>query len=225
MIIDINNIERYPTVELGEFEINKNKFKSLGSYWNEKSLVPIRGKKIETYRDLYASFIIHGYIPSTGKVVSAFLEDIKNCTLKNNDLYYNVEIKEQEIKTQEFDNFEYIQLYFNCSDVYESEKSIATTNNTTITINSPKSCYANLELTSTTNVISYTVKINDTEIVVKNIKGNETVYIGSGKVTAGGKSKINDVDLWEFPQLKPGINNITVNRADVTLKVKYNERW
>ena len=74
-------------------------------------------------------------------------------------------------------------------------------------------------------MISYTVTINDTEIVVNNIKANETIYIGSGKVVAGGKSKINDVDMFEFPILKPGVNNITVNRSDVDLKIKYCERW
>ena len=109
--------------------------------------------------------------------------------------------------------------------MFESEKSITTNTNKTITINSPKPCYANLEISSNTAVISCIVKVNETEITVKNIKANETIYIGKGKVLAGDKSKIEDVDIWEFPILKPGSNKISVNRSDVNVTVKYNERW
>ena len=95
----------------------------------------------------------------------------------------------------------------------------------TITINSPKPCYANLEILANTNVTEAVISINDTDITVNNIKGNETISIGSGKVLAGGKSKIEDVDIWEFPILRPGSNTIKVNREDVNVTVKYNERW
>ena len=109
--------------------------------------------------------------------------------------------------------------------MYESEKSITTNTSKTININSPKPCYANLEISANTNVISAVISINDTDITVNNIKGNEKIYIGSGKVLAGGKSKIEDVDIWEFPILRPGSNTIKVNREDVNVTVKYNERW
>ena len=65
----------------------------------------------------------------------------------------------------------------------------------------------------------------EADITVNNIKGNETISIGSGKVLAGGKSKIEDVDIWEFPILRAGSNTIKVNREDVNVTVKYNERW
>lgn len=51
------------------------------------------------------------------------------------------------------------------------------------------------------------------------------VYIASGKVVTACKSKIDDVDIWEFPKLEPWINKIEVDRADVNLTIKYNEPW
>ena len=35
---------------------------------------------------------------------------------------------------------------------------------------------------------------------------------------------MNDVDMWEFPALKSGVNTISIDN-NVGLKVKYNERW
>lgn len=225
MIIDVNNIDKYYNAELGEFHIDKSKFKNTGDYWSSNSLKPIKGNKEDTYRNLAISFVFNGKPPETTKKVSKFLELIKNCTFKKDNFYYDVEIKEQDIVTQEFDDFEYIQVKFSCYDVYETEKSITTTSAVTVTIDSMKYCYANLELRAANNVISCIVKINDTEITVRNIKGGEVVCIGSGKVTAGGMSKINDVDMREFPRLNPGLNNVSINRQDVSLTVKYSERW
>ncbi|WP_297130789.1 phage distal tail protein [Terrisporobacter sp.] len=195
-------------------------------FWNEGTLKPIKGRKTETYRQLNTKFLFKGENRELIlKNISRFIEECKDCIFERDNLYYEVEVnnsKEPEI----INTTTYIlEVEFSVLDVYQDEKSITTTQNTTISINSPKPCYANLELSADTNVISYTVTINDTEIVVKNIKGNETIYIGSGKVIAGGKSKINDVEMWQFPILEPGTNNITVNRADVNLKIKYNERW
>lgn len=192
-------------------------------YFN--SLAPIKGYNVEEVRILKTTFVFKGDSNQATRNRSRFIEEIKSCTIKNGDFIYLVNIS----SSQAFDRitkFSHKQdIDFEILDVYEAEKSITTNTSNTININSPKPCYANLEITSTTSVISYTVTINDTEIVVNNIKANEIVYIGSGKVVAGGKSKINDVDMFEFPILKPGVNNITVNRSDVDLKIKYCERW
>ena len=71
--------------------------------------------------------------------------------------------------------------------MYEAEKSITTNTNGLININSPKPCYANLEISANTNVISAVISINDTDITVNNIKGNETVI---GECAFGNKTDI-----------------------------------
>lgn len=209
-----------------KFSIETSKYNNQGSYWSEGSLKPIKGKKNETYRSLSTKFIFKGKNrEQIYKNISKFIEESKECVFKRDSLMYEVELscnKEPEILNP---NMCFLEIGFNLLDIYENEKSISTTASAKININSPKPCYANLELNARTAVISCTININDVDIVVKNIKENETIYIGSGKVIAGGKSKINDVDIWEFPKLKPGINNISINRKDVSLTVKYCERW
>lgn len=227
-MITINNKELrlFGISKVLQFLISPSNYNNQGSYWNAGAIRPVKSIKTETYRKLSTKFLFKSKDRETIlKNISRFIEEAKDCIFKRDNLYYEVEISdsaEPEIVNM---NTYILEVEFSVVDVYENEKSVTTTKNTTININSPKSCYANLELNSTTDIISYTITINDTEIVVNNIKANETVYIGSGKVLAGGKSKINDVDLFEFPILKPGVNNITVSRDDVSLKIKYNERW
>lgn len=223
MLINNKKIEIFNCRPL-KFLVNHSNYKNENIFTNN-SLTYFEGYNTEGLRALETEFLFRGNKSNVQKYTSKFIEEVKKSIIKKDNLNYKVNIASSEylnILTR-YSNKQNIK--FDVLDIYEDEKSITMTENTKITINSPKPCYANLELSASANVINYTVTINDTEIIVKNIKGNETVYIGSGKVTAGGKSKINDVDMWEFPVLKPGANEITVNREDVNLTIKYNERW
>ena len=230
-MVDIININDKPLSLFGiskviKFSYETSNYNNLGSYWNETSLKPMKGIKNETYRKLKTSFLFLGNDrDEINKNISRFVEECKGAIFKYNKLNFYSELLNNNEPDPINPKISKLELEFNLLDVYENEKSITTTSSTDITINSPKPCYANLELNASTAVISCTININDVEIVVNNIKENETIYIGSGKVVAGGKSKINDVDIWEFPKLKPGVNNISISREDVSLTVKYNERW
>lgn len=226
MLINNKQLKGFGITKVIKFSASTSNYNNTGAYWNTGSLKPIKGVKSESYRLLSTSFLFKG---STRieilNNISRFIEECKECVFFRDNLYYEVEISDSAEPDILNPNTYILNLAYNILDIYEDEKSISKNANFEITVNSPKPCYANLELTANTNVISYTVKVNDTDIVVRNIKGNETVYIGSGKVVAGGNSKINDVDIWEFPKLNPGTNKIEVNRADVNLTIKYCERW
>lgn len=227
MSVLINNIDinsKY-NCKVIDFNADATKFGSLGSYWPKKSLQGIRvNSRVHTFRNL--SVTIHFYGEDAEDNIIRFIEDTYNCTFKYKDKNYDASIKEDDNKPIVLNsNTTKITLGYDVLNVYEDEKSITTNTNKTININSPKHCYANLEISSNTNVISTVISINDTDITVNNIKGNEVIYIGNGKIISNGKSKIDDVDIWEFPTLKPGVNNINVDRADVNVTVKYNERW
>lgn len=223
MLINDKKIEVFNCRPL-KFLVNHSNYANENIFTNN-SLTYFEGYNTEALRTLETEFLFRGNKSNVQKNISKFIEEVKKSIIKKDNLNYKVNIASSEylnILTR-YSNKQNIK--FDVLDIYEDEKSVTTTKNTTININSPKPCYANLEINAATNVISYTVTINDSEIVVSNIKGNETVYIGFGKVISGGKSKINDVEMWEFPVLKPGVNNITVNRSDVNLTIKYNERW
>lgn len=224
--INNKNLDTFGVSKVIKFHTNTSSYNNIGACWNTGSLKAIKGIKSETYRVLNTKFLFKGSSRlEILKSISKFIEESKECIFYRDNFYYEVEIADS-VEPEILNPGAYIlSINYNVLDIYETEKSITKNTNFTIDINSPKPCYANLEITASTGAINCTVTINDTEIVVNNLKANETVYIGSGKVVAGGKSKINDVDIWEFPILKPGVNNITVNRTDVSLTVKYNERW
>lgn len=224
MIIN-NKTEEQLNIKADTPKIQKSKYSS-EILLNKAILVPNIYDTKEELRKFECGFAVFGENElDITKNSSKFIEQVKKCIIKHEGLSYDLLLRSKDVEPNIFDSVEYFELEFDIFDCFEDEKSITTTKNTNININSPKHCYANLEIKSNIDAISYTIKINDTEITVRNLKGEETTYIGSGKVIAGGKSKINDVDMWEFPILKPGSNNIYVNRADVSLTIKYNERW
>lgn len=223
MLINNSNIEDFNCKVL-KFEPSPTNFTASGGFWTS-SLLPIRNIYSETYRSLNITFLYTLNREDTLKQSSILIEAIKQSTIFYKNLFYDIELIDKTELVRKNSHTYILELKFNILNVYEREKSITTTSNTTININSPKECYANLEITSSnTSIISCNININNDVITVKNIKQNETIYIGSGKVLANGKSKINDVDLLEFPRLKPGINNISINQ-NINLTVKYNERW
>ena len=221
------NIEDKFNCKIIEFNPDATKFASIASYWPKYALQAVRVKSREhTFRKLHIAILFYGDYETTLGNISRFIEESKESTFKYFNKYYDVSISEGDNKEILINsNTKKIELEYEILNCYEDEKSMMTNTSTSITIKSPKSCYANLELRANTNVISCIVKINDTEITVRNIKGNENIYIGSGKVTAGGKSKINDVDIWEFPRLNPGLNIVEISRSDVNLTIRYCEIW
>lgn len=228
IILTINNklLSTFGISTVLTFNHTTSTYTNSGAYWNEGSLKALRGVKHETYRKLKSKFLFSGKSKiDLKKYISRFIEECKDCKFKDDNFYYDVELTSNSEPEFIGTTKAILSLDFDLLDLYENEKNITKNTNFNIDINSPKPCYANLELIATTNVISYTIKINNTEIIVKNIKGNETIYIGSGKVVANGNPKINDVEIWEFPKLQPGGNKIEVNRSDVNLTIRYCERW
>lgn len=226
MLINNKSLDYFGISLVTIFDLEPSDYKIYGQSWNTNQIVPIGGFHSEDFRTLNIELLFEGNSKEELiKKISIFTEEIKTCTIKRNNLFYDIKLN-GKLSTKQINPFAItVSHNFIVSDVYETEKSIKTNTSKTITINSPKSCYANLEISANTNVISAVISINGTEITIKNIKGNETVYIGSGKVIANGKSKIEDVDIWELPILNPGTNRIVVNRSDVNLIVKYCERW
>lgn len=64
----------------------------------------------------------------------------------------------------------------------------------------------------------------DSKITIKAITANKTIRFNYDSVLQNGINKFNDVDMWQFPRLKVGNNNITLSREHVTIKLYYKER-
>lgn len=85
-----------------------------------------------------------------------------------------------------------------------------------------------VEITPIIDMIDLTITgLSEDPLIVKNLKGNKTVIIDGikGTVTQDGINKFDDTDMWEFPFLIPGSNNITVNKDTCNITIKYNPRF
>lgn len=83
-------------------------------------------------------------------------------------------------------------------------------------------CEAVIELTSTKKLETYTIN----EITVKNLKANDTLVIdGIEKkvfyASDPDTSVFDDTDIFSFPKLYPGVNDITVSDNSVAVVIKY----
>lgn len=179
----------------------------------------------ENGREIDSTFLFTGSKDLIQRNISRFIENIKSSIIESCSFFYKVNFNGSAKPDVFTNNSVKLSLKLDLKDVYETEKSIQINTTNTININSPKACDAILEISCETNVIKCTVSINGEEISIKNIKGGEPIYIGDGKIISNNTSKVDDIELWEFPILYPGDNYISVDREDVYLTIKYKERW
>ncbi|MGL5559195.1 MAG: phage distal tail protein, partial [Paraclostridium dentum] len=69
--------------------------------------------------------------------------------------------------------------------------------------------------------------LSEDPLIVKNLKGNKTIIIDGieGTVTQDGINKFEDTDMWEFPFLVQGKNNILLSKDTCNITIKYNPRY
>lgn len=82
-----------------------------------------------------------------------------------------------------------------------------------------------IEITpNTVDLIDFIISgVSDSPIIIKTLRKGETVIVDGvkSKVTINDVNKYGDTDMWEFPRLYPGVNNITFSRDTCTVKVKW----
>lgn len=167
------------------------------------------------------------------KNISDFMTNfIDEADIKFNNLEhcFHVYLNESSIEDTEFDEWLYLILNL---DGYEYSELITKSFNLTTTAainnigNQEATCIVEIK---PTNVSILDFKINglsEEEIVIKNLNKNETVVIDGigGTVKVGENNKYGDTDMWEFPCLKPGLNNITFSRNNCNVTIRYNPRY
>lgn len=83
-----------------------------------------------------------------------------------------------------------------------------------------------LEITPVIDMIDIKINgVSEDPLVIRNLKGNKKIIIDEGTVTEDGINKFNDTDMWEFPFLVPGKNNITLSKDTCNITIKYNPRY
>ncbi len=85
-----------------------------------------------------------------------------------------------------------------------------------------------LEITPVIDMIDLKITgLSEDPLIVKNLKVNKTIIIDGieGTVTQDGINKFEDTDMWEFPFLVSGKNNITLSKDTCNITIKYNPRF
>lgn len=144
---------------------------------------------------------------------------IYKCSLK--------EVSVEEFLHDELENKEYAVVTFDldCIDKYSPEKVVSFKSSTSIVLESTERTPARVEITPSIGIPEVVIKGFEDEITLKNLKTGKTIIIDNGLVIEDGVNKYNDYDSWGFPTLLPGTNNLSVNKSNLDIKVKYNPRW
>ena len=173
----------------------------------EKISKDINGVEVEIELDAKPGFFYFGIASIT--------------TIKDNDFISNFEIN---VVADPFKYKDYVSVSANVT----ASKTI------TVEGDYPTPCI--IEITPQVNVISsltikgaarnkITGELED--ILIKNLtKGNKVVIDGeNGTVIEGSSNKFADTELWEFPSLLPGNNEITFSNTQSNITIKYKPRY
>lgn len=85
-----------------------------------------------------------------------------------------------------------------------------------------------VEITPIIDMIDFKITgLSEDPLILRNLKGNKTIIIDgiNGTVTQDGINKFEDTEMWEFPFLVPGKNNITLSKDTCNITIKYNPRF
>lgn len=200
--------------------------------WNSNSLEPL---KLQESRTKYATFRPKILVEADSQTeletkISNILVDCQSGVLKYSDLEfsYDVELNASSVKYINQNSCE-LTLEFQVNCKYSEEITVEKSSMTQFIINNVGNADTNcrLEITPTTSYIDLIITgLTDEAFMITNITANKTIIIDKENgVTVDGVSKFNDIEnLWEFPRLLKGSNNITLNRSDINIKIIYKER-
>lgn len=195
--------------------------------WNTNSPTPFfeaPEEKIRKFKCLFA--VIAEGRPNQDFKLSEFLEKIRVCKVEYEGLIYDLYMSGNSDEPIFYDKAVATQVEFYIRDCYTSEKSLTLNQSAYLTINSPKSTDAILEITPTVSVVKFNIGIGNQNIEINNLEGGKTLIISKEQgILCDGNPKIDDVKLWSFPVLNPGKNNITIDKSEISVKIRYKERW
>ena len=148
---------------------------------------------------------------------------------KNLSNYFKGKIRDSSIEDTELDEWLYLNIEFECKafgiEMIESLNRITTK---TINVLGTYKTKAIVEITPSIDLIDLVINgLANDPITIKNLHANKKIIIDGkeGTVTEEGINKFKDTDLWEFPFLNPGVNNITLSKNSCDVVIKYEPRY
>lgn len=86
-----------------------------------------------------------------------------------------------------------------------------------------------IEITPTIDFVDLTLTgLSLSPIKINNLHSGKKIILNGEDCTVledGTGNKFRDTEMWEFPYLKVGTNNITADKNSCNITIKYKERW
>lgn len=229
----INNID-ISKFKAKQLKVNiQNSKIEIAKEWLRSSLVPIELYSNIKFKSISVELYFRGdNRESILKEISNLVSLLRNkstlkfdnysnsyiCFLENNDIQPTIR-KDRYILALSFLGFEIGNEIVETINRVKS-KVIDVTGNLEVPIK--------IEITPVIDMIDLTITgVSEDPLIVKNLKGDKTIIIDGieGTVTQDGINKFADTDMWEFPFLVTGKNNISVNKDTCNITIKYNPRF
>lgn len=84
-----------------------------------------------------------------------------------------------------------------------------------------------IEVTAKADLTNYKITLNGEPYTIENLMNGETIVINgkTGKITKEGDNAFGSVDLWAFPKLQTGRNDLTFSTNGARVTVRYSPMW
>lgn len=198
-----------------------------GSGWTKNSLNPLPVEIRPRYIKCTTNFIFKDIESEFENKKSTFLDKIINCVLKFSDCEFNYKAEYVTTKTEKIGLYKLVAIDFLITNKYLDEITVnSSSKNMDIDNKGTENTHAYVEILSTIDQIDMSLTgLTSKPLTIKNIHANQLIVIDlENNTISEGPTKINkidDIDIWEPTRLIPGMNHITFNRDNVTLKIKY----
>ncbi|MPQ45079.1 phage distal tail protein [Clostridium tarantellae] len=201
--------------------------------WVKKSLKPIFIDSNITFKSLKITLYFHGndrqdILTNISNLISLLKEESVLTLDGYKNKFISFLINSNIEKTIRKDRYK-LNLEFDSYEVSDFiEETLNRTTMKTINIKGNLETPCIVEITPIVDIIDIKIEgLSEDPIIIKNLEKNKTLILHGidGTITVDGNNKFSDADLWEFPRLKPGSNNIKISRNDCNIKIKYKDEW
>lgn len=198
--------------------------------WIEGALSPIELKKASySYSKITLKYFVEGENEKDTLLnISNLVEAHIKAVLKFSDLNlrYNIKLESQTPK-QIKDKYYELTIVLKSDFKLDQEKSITLNESKSIQCTSNVDTPAKLIISSDVDCTDLMIGINDDVIKVPSLKASDTIEVDGIDylIKLNDVINVNMADLWSFPVLKSGNNDITINKEKITLKIEYTERF
>ena len=231
MLINNSNANAKYNMVLNEKKISPSKT-DCNLQWLKSALTPVLLEKETKFCDIECKFTMEANTEDEfWQKFSEFNKDTIECIIKFNNInmLYKCYVKEIKEPTRitpynwEF-TCNWVGYKYKDEIVVDIRKELSKTIDVKGTLKTP--CI--LEITPSIDLIDLIISgLANDPIKIKNLHANKKIIIDGkeGTVTEEGINKFKDTDLWEFPFLNPGVNNITLSKNSCDVVIKYEPRY